>query len=111
CKTFYDILAGLGDTRQSAFGSSSIAFPYGMGDDAARAFGTANPGYSRNLAASFRTATSTIVIVPASIVLLARAEAIERGWITGIGRTNYEAAIAQSFAQWGLTVPAGYINS
>ena len=111
CKTFYDILAGLGDTRQSAFGSSSTAFPYGMGDDAARAFGTANPGYSRNLAASFRTATSTIVMVPASIVLLAKAEAIERGWIAGTGRTNYEAAIAQSFAQWGLTVPAGYINS
>jgi hypothetical protein len=110
-KTFYDILAGLGDTRQSAFGTSSIAFPYGMTDDAARAFGTANPGYSKNLAASFRTATSPIVIIPASIVLLARAEAIERGWITGSGRTNYEAAITQSFAQWGLTVPAGYLTS
>ena len=111
CKTFYDILTGLGDTRQSAFGTSSTAFPYGMTDDAARAFGTANPGYSRNLATSFRTATSTIVIIPASIVLLARAEAIERGWISGNGRTNYETAIAQSYAQWGVAVPAGYLSS
>ena len=110
-KTFYDILTGLGDTRQVAFGTSSTPFPYGMADDAARAFGTANPGYSKNLAASFRTATSTVVIIPAAVVLLARAEAIERGWITGNGRTNYEAAIAASFDQWGLTVPAGYINS
>ena len=111
CKTFYDILAGLSDTRQSVFGTSSTAFPYGMTDDAARAYGTANPGYSRNLAAPFRAANSTIVIVPAAVVLLARAEAIERGWITGNGRTNYETAITQSFAQWGLTVPAGYLNS
>lgn len=110
-KTFYDILAGLGDTRQSAYGSSSTPFPYGMADDAARAFGTANPGYSKNLAPAFRTESSTLVIIPASVVLLARAEAIERGWITGDARANYEAGITASFGQWGLTVPAGYLTS
>jgi hypothetical protein len=111
CKTFYDILTALGDSRQSVYGTSSTAFPYGMSDDVARAFGTANPGYSRHLAATFRTPTSSIVIIPASIVLLARAEAIERGWITGNSRSNYEDGITQSFAQWGLTVPSGYLTS
>lgn len=110
-KTFTDILAGLNDTRQSAFGSSSIGFPYGLTDDDSRAFGTANPGYSKNLAAAFRTETAPVVMIPASVVLLARAEAIERGWITGNAQTNYEAGITASFAQWGVALPAGYLNS
>jgi hypothetical protein len=111
CKTFTDILTGLGDTRQSAYGSSTLGFPYGLADNDARAFGTANPTYAKNLAASFRTATAPLVIIPASVVLLARAEAVERGWISGNARTNYEAAIGMSFAQWGVTMPAGYVTS
>jgi hypothetical protein len=111
CKTFYDILSGLGDTRQAAYGTSSVSSPYGLTDDDARAFGSANPTYSKNLAAAFRTTTSPIVMVSASAVLLARAEAIERGWITGDARANYEAGITASFAQWGVTMPAGYLTS
>ena len=113
-KTFYDILAGLGDTRQSAYGSSNTPSPYGLTDDDARAYGSANPGYSRNLAAAFRTATSPLVMVSASAVLLAKAEAIERGWIAGTtadAKTNYEAGITASFDQWGVAMPAGYLTS
>jgi hypothetical protein len=45
-------------------------------------------------------------------VLLARAEAKERGWIAGGtagAEADYNAGITASFAQWGVTIPGGYL--
>jgi hypothetical protein len=113
-KTMTDVLAGLGDTRQSAFGTSSIGFPFGLTRDLAVKFGNDNGNNdARVLAASNRTESSPIVIVNASSVLLAKAEAIERGWISGTttdAQTAYEAGIAASFGEWNVTMPGGYLS-
>ncbi len=113
-KTMGDVLNGLGDTRLSAFGTNSIMFPCGLTRDLAIAYGNSvGNGQSRVLASSFRSASSPLVVIPASSVLLARAEAKERGWIAGGtagAETDYNAGIAASFAQWGLTMPAAYLT-
>jgi len=117
-KTMADCLAGLGDTRRSAFGSTQpgapgIAFPYGLTRDLATAFTTSIGGpsnYARVLESSKRTAGSPVVVLNASTVLLAQAEAVQRGWITGSAQALYEAGVTASFGEWGLTVPAGYFT-
>lgn len=112
-KTLGDVLAGLGDTRSSVFGTNSIMFPYGLTRDLAIAYGNSvGNGQSRVLATSFRQPSSPVTVVGASIVLLARAEAKERGWIsggTGGAEADYNAAIAASFQEWGLTMPGTYL--
>ncbi len=111
-KTLGDVLSGLGDGRGAAYGTGSIMFPYGLTRDLAIAYGNSvGNGQSRVLALSKRTESSPIFIIPAATVLLARAEAFERGWITagGTAQGDYDAAIAASYAQWGLTMPAGYL--
>jgi hypothetical protein len=112
-KTMYDILGGLGDTRQSVFGTSAIGFPYGLSRDLAVSFTTSTGNnHARVLALTKRTESSPIVVMGAANVLLAKAEAIERGWIPGTtadAQTAYEAGITVSFGEWGLAVPAGYL--
>jgi hypothetical protein len=113
-KTMGDVLSGLGDTRSSMFGTNNIMFPCGLTRDLAIAYGNSvGNGQSRVLQASLRQATSPLVIIPASIVLLARAEAKERGWLAGgsaAAEIDYNAGVAASFAQWGLTVPGTYLS-
>jgi len=113
-KTMGDVLNGLGDTRLSVFGTNSIMFPVGLTRDLAIAYGNSvGNGQSRVLATSFRQQNSSLVVIPASIVLLARAEAKERGWIAGGtagAETDYNAGVAASFAQWGLSVPGTYLS-
>lgn len=113
-KTMGDVLNGLGDTRLSAFGTNSIMFPCGLTRDLAIAYGNSvGNGQSRVIASALRAANSPLVVIPASSVLLARAEAKERGWIAGGtagAETDYNAGIAASFAQWGLTMPGTYLS-
>ena len=113
-KTLGDVLTGLGDTRSSVYGTNSIMFAYGLTRDLAIAFGNAvGNGQSRVLALSKRTESSPIYIIPAATVMLARAEACERGWIAGgtaAAEADYNSAVALSFAQWGVTLPAGYLT-
>ncbi len=114
-KTMGDVLAGLGDTRQSVFGTNSVTFPYGLTRGLAVDFSNSvGSGQSRVLAANKRLETSPIYVVPSSIVLLARAEAAERGWIAGgtaAAKADYDAAVALSFAQWGVAMPGTYLSS
>lgn len=113
-KTLGDVLNGLGDTRQSVYGTNNVTFPYGLTRDLAVQFSNSvGNGQSRVLAASKRTESSPMVVLPAATVLLARAEGIERGWIGGgtlAAEADYNAAIAASFAQWGVAMPAGYLT-
>jgi Starch-binding associating with outer membrane len=112
-KTMGDVLNGLGDTRLSVFGTNSIMFPYGLTRDLAIAYGNGvGNGQSRVLAVSKRQDNSPVVVIPASTVLLAVAEAKERGWIAGGtagAEADYNAAIAASFEQWGLAMPGTYL--
>jgi hypothetical protein len=110
-KTIGDVLQGLGDARQSAYGTNTTTFPYGLTRDLAVQFANSvGNGQSRMLAASKRTESSPVVIVNAATVLLAKAEAIERGWITGDAQTQYESGIAASFQEWGVTLPPSYLS-
>lgn len=111
-KTMGDVLNGLGDSRLSAFGTNSITFPVGLKRALAIDFGNSvGNNQARVLAASFRQASSPLVVIPASSVLLARAEGKERGWITGgpTAESDYNAGITASYAQWGLSASASYL--
>ncbi len=113
-KTMTDVMAGLGDARQSVFGTNNVGFPYGLTRDLAVQFGNSvGNGHSRVLAASKRTEASTVVVINAATALLAKAEAIERGWVSGTtadAQIAYEASIAASHAEWGVSMSAGYLT-
>ncbi len=113
-KTLGDVLSGLGDTRSTVFGTNSVMFPYGLPRNLAIAYGNSvGSGQSRVLAVSKRLENSSIVIVSAAQVLLAKAEAKERGWIAGgsvSAEADYNAAITESYSQWGVALPAAYLS-
>ena len=113
-KTMGDVLAGLGDTRLSVFGTNNIMFPYGLTRDLAIAYGNSvGNGQSRVLALSRRTESSPVSIISSATVLLAVAEAKERGWIAGgsaSAEADYNAALLLSFQDWGLTLPVTYLS-
>ena len=70
-------------------------------------------GHSRVLATAKRTESSPVVVINAASALLAKAEAIERGWVAGTtadAQAAYETSIAVSHAEWGVSVPAGYLS-
>ncbi len=108
-KTMTDCLGGLGDSRIAAFSTHPNGFPYGIDRTIAVNFGNANT-YGRVIALSKRTSTSPTVMISAAASLLAQAEGIERGWITGNAQAVYESGVAASFAQWGVTMPGTYLT-
>jgi hypothetical protein len=99
-KLMTDLTASLADPRQAAFGSSTTGFPYGLTRDQAVAFGTS---YATILSSSKRDRSSPIVVIGASDVLLAIAEAAQRGWVTAAVATYYKNAITENWAEWGVT--------
>ena len=115
--TFTSILSGLSDTRLGEFSASPTGVAFGLSSAAptngARIFRaaslTSTPPY-----VGWRSENSPFFFVTASHVLLALAEAYERGWVAGKttadAKVAYEAGITASFQQWGLTVPAGYLT-
>lgn len=110
-KTIADILANMGDSRRNAFGGPGTPFPYGL--ERVDATGPGAPGvsaYSFVLASGNRADNSPLVVVNAASVLLAHAEGIERGWIAGTAKTSYDAAITESFSQWGIAGAASVIS-
>ena len=113
-KTMGDVLGGLGDSRSTVFGTPGPMFPYGLTRDLAIQYGNSvGNNQSRVLALSFRQPGSPVTVVGASQVLLARAEAKERGWIAGTttgAEADYNAAVTASFQEWGLTIPGSYLS-
>ena len=99
-KVMTDLMASLADPRQTAFGSSTNGFPYGLTRDEAVAFGT---NYAMVLASNKRDRSSPLVVVGASDVLLAIAEAAQRGWITADIASTYQNAIIQNWNEWGVS--------
>jgi hypothetical protein len=117
--TTHDILNNLSDARRPKFSTAGSAMPYGLTRDRAIAFGASVNG---NIARPFETKANTtpIPIVPAAYVLLAQAEAVQRGWWTSTSTAQalYEAGVQASFTQWGagsatsyLSGPANFVSS
>lgn len=119
--TMTDQLKSINDGRLATYGggseaigdvtSSDIGVTYGLARNNVLAFIEANPTWARVLRGDFRTAASTATIVTAGEVNLARAEAAYLGWTGESVVDLYNAGITQSYAQWGLTVSAGYLAS
>jgi hypothetical protein len=111
-ETLSTLLSDLGgDSRQSVFGAtaagaaSTKGVPYGHVRSFIDPWCGANPDYCYVLAPAYRAATSPVFIVKASAILLARAEAADRGWTTETTSSLYTAGINASFEQWGLALP------
>ena len=109
--TLADILNNLSDPRRGAYGLPGNPMPYGLTRDLAVAYaGSVNGNISRPF--NDKGITTPVVIVPAAYVLLAQAEAAQRGWWTptvGTAQTLYEAGVAASFAQWGSGSATAYL--
>jgi hypothetical protein len=101
------------DARQNVFGStvtgdtSSLGVPYGRNRDYTDPWCAANPNYCYIFNPAYRQQASPVYIMTASHVLLARAEAADKGWTTETANTNslYQNGIIVSFTQWGLPAP------
>lgn len=117
--TMTALTANLGDPRQNAFGgltedmtsanwnvTSSLGVPYGRLRNFVDPWTQANPGWARVLRGDFRLEDGKVVLLSASEVLLARAEAADRGWTSENMSSLYQAGITASFAQWGLPAPS-----
>src|SRR5690606_14631309 len=91
--------------------SSEIGVPYGLARLDAETFTSANPNWSRIMAASARADNAPVDIISAAHVALARAEAAHLGWTTESAETMYNNGITLSHEQWGVSVPAGYLSS
>jgi hypothetical protein len=100
-----------GDLRQTAFGAdrngnpSNIGVPYGRNRSYIEPWCSQHPNYCFVLAPSLRQETSIYHIINASSVLLARAEAADRGWTNENTSILYQAGITSSFKMWGLASP------
>jgi hypothetical protein len=120
-KVVTDLTASLGDGRTVPFGgdytdpgqvtggtiTSAIGIPPGLSRADVTAFTTANPKWALVMRADKRTETSSVVIISAAEVALARAEAANLGWTTTDPLVaTYQQGIALSFQQWGLAAPA-----
>lgn len=101
-KTMVDSLTSKSDPRINAYGSSTVGFPYGLTRDNAVTFANANTNYARVLAAGYRQATSSVVIIGAANIYLARAEAVERGWTTEDKASMYATGVQMSWQQWSV---------
>ncbi|MEP6674363.1 MAG: SusD/RagB family nutrient-binding outer membrane lipoprotein [Ferruginibacter sp.] len=109
-KTFTDLMTGLGDVRNQQFGGIAAGTVYGVSLTS-----PPNP-FDTVMNAKYRAAAAPVFIIRASSVLLAKAEAAERGWITGgsaTAQTYYESGVTASFTQWDHTAveAASYYNS
>jgi hypothetical protein len=108
------------DARLTVFGAdlngnpSTVGVPYGMFRGDAIPWTNVNPGWAYVFNPTFREATDPLFIVKASTILLARAEAADRGWTTETANTEtlYQNGITAAYTQWGLTAPsAAYFSS
>src|SRR4030095_3481322 len=116
--TMTTLMGSFSDGRQSAFGgatedysaanwdqTSNIGVPYGWTRAKVDPWTAANPTWARVLRGDLRQQDDPLVIVSASQVLLARAEAADRGWTTENAATMLQNGVNASFSQWGVAAP------
>ena len=117
--TMTALMSSLSDARQNAFGgatesytaanwnaTSNIGVPYGWTRNKVDPWTAANPTWARVLRGDLREENDPLVIVSAAQMLLARAEAADRGWTTENAFTLFTNGINASFEQWGIAPPA-----
>lgn len=116
------------DRRRYAFGKPNatsgvlVGFEYGLKREDALKYAALNPTWSLILNDSWRAETSKMFILTYSDVLLARAEASQRGWTTGVDIATgldpvnltqvepvvydklFRAAVEASWKQWGVYI-------
>lgn len=116
-KTMTDITVALDDARQDVFGAdvngapSALGVPYGWTRDKVDPWTQANPKWAYVLDPALRTQKGSVVVIPAAVVTLARAEAADRGWTTENAKELYEEGIALSYEQWEAGTPTpGYLS-
>ncbi|WP_209332508.1 SusD/RagB family nutrient-binding outer membrane lipoprotein [Lunatimonas salinarum] len=99
-----DAMAERNDPRIAAFANPNVAgnfvgLPYGLTDGETFALqGTASRPSTR-----LRSATAPAYLMTHAEMKFFEAEAIERGFITGDAAEAYNAAVAASMMQWGIT--------
>jgi Starch-binding associating with outer membrane len=105
------------DGRQAVFGAditgafSTLGVPYGRARSYVDPWCQQHPAWCLIFAPAYRTQTSPFFLLNAASVLLARAEAADRGWTNENTGTLYKAGITASFTQWDLAAPdAGYFT-
>lgn len=105
-KTIVDLIVGLADSRVNAFFSNTNGVPYGLSTAAPTSI-----DYGKILSTTWHAENAPLVIVSAASGLLAKAEAITLGWMTGDAKTAYEDGVKRSFEQWNQTIPASYLTT
>ena len=112
-----NFLTATADPRLSVFGSSDIGFPYGLPRAQAEAFNTSSGGnWARIMTDDARDQDNGNIpdvarILTYSQVLLAQAEARQRGWLTS-GPTVaqlYAAGIEANWIEWGISYTPGQL--
>jgi len=107
------------DQRQTVFGAdasgapSDLGIPVGIKHPDNKNWCEANPTYCYILHPDYREQSDPLYLITTSQVLLARAEAADRGWTSETANTGvlYQEGISQSFLQWGLAAPdAAYFS-
>jgi len=115
-ETITSLMYDLSDPRVRAFGYQAdpnkdvVGFPYGLTRDDAIAFSNANSDWGYILDVNLRQANSPYTILSYADVLLAKAEAAQRGWISGDAKALYEAGIAASWEYWGVFDQTAFDN-
>ncbi|MES2646639.1 MAG: SusD/RagB family nutrient-binding outer membrane lipoprotein [Bacteroidota bacterium] len=110
--TMTALMGTLSDARQTVYGTdesgapSTTGVPYGWSRNRVDPWTQANPKWTYVLKPSLRTQTGSVVVIPAAVVTLARAEAADRGWTTENAKVLYETGIKLSFEQWGVAPPS-----
>lgn len=107
-KTLADIVNNMSDNRGGSFGGPGSPFPYGLTRAQAISAAAPAPG-TYGLVLAEHDDNTPLVIVAASYGLLAHAEAVERGWVSGDAKALYEAGVTASFNQWGDNGAAGLL--
>lgn len=102
--TYTDALNGMGDTRRLSMANSANGVPYGL------AIAAPVAAYARLGNGAFAAQAATFVIVNAASIILAHAEAVERGWVAGSAKSLYDAGVTTSFEQWAQAMPASYLS-
>lgn len=107
--TVANMLNTMGDDRRLAFGNASggvlVGMDYGLQRQDAIDYTNAHPTMSKViLADAYRAQAGTIYLLTYDQVALAKAEAIELGWVAGgatAAETEYANGINASWARWG----------
>ena len=105
CKTVFDVMGG-SDNRRNVFGSSTVGFPYGLDRSAAVSFANSNTNWAKVAGGP----TTPLVMIGASNVYLARAEAARLGWTAESASAMYALGVQRSWEQWGVYDATAFAN-